>query len=83
MITREFILQFLKLVANKTPEAAMTELSGMADTPMKNAFSDMFISLMQYKANGYDSRVIGKALTHGAPGKSFDILLNHTHVTGA
>lgn len=45
------------------------------------AFANMIKYMMVYKASTYDSRVIGKALSHGEPGKSFDILLNHTHVS--
>jgi hypothetical protein len=44
------------------------------------AFMNMLKHIMMYKAATYDSRVIGKALSQGEPGKSFDILLNHTHV---
>ena len=49
--------------------------------PVNEAFCNMIKYMMMYKASNYDSRVIGKALSHGEAGKSFDILLNHTHVS--
>lgn len=49
--------------------------------PVNKEFANMIKYMMIYKASTYDNRVIGKALSHGEPGKSFDILLNHTHVS--
>jgi hypothetical protein len=82
----KYVHDAIKQFAVNLPEKRENFMKVLSDgTTVENALYKSFVSLLKhvihYKHVRYDSRVIGKCLSQGDPGHSFDILLNHTHST--
>lgn len=77
-VVKTSLNQFADVFENKSKDEIIRMMSGGNG---HEAFVNMLQHTIQYKRMRYDSKVIGKALSQGDPGHSFDILLNHSHST--
>ena len=73
------VMEHKGLPDTASKEAVEQYLTGEQGAKVRKSIADLVDTFSKIQNEGVNQRIIGKALTEGLPGRTFDVLLNHAH----